>query len=238
MFDLKPCAIAAAAAFLVSALLGFFWGVGAAALLVRAVLSAAFFFGFVAGVQVLVARFLPELLNPSGAAELGESYEEAPAAGGRVDLSVGDEADGGGLSFSREAAADRSDDEELESVDASPLYAAPAGTANSSPGLDQEGEGGYTVSGSAAAARTEAAAARPPDLIGDVDVLPDMESLSDSFITPVNLDSGSERDSDSAGPPSRSSAGASRSSSGGSDDFDAKEMAMAIQTILKRDEKG
>ncbi len=237
MFDLKICAIAAAAAFLVSALLGLVGGVGAAALLVRALVLAAFFFGFAAGVQFLVARFLPELLNPSAAGEDADGGDDAPRVGGRVDLSVGDDAEAGGFSFGGDAEADRRDDEELEAVGGSSSEAPPPGVANSSPGLDQEVEGGYTVAGGSVA-RTEAVAARPPDLIGDVDVLPDLESLSDSFITPVNLDSGADGDSDAGTTPSRSAAGSGRSSSGGSADFDAKEMAMAIQTILKRDGKG
>jgi hypothetical protein len=237
MFDLKICAIAAAAAFLVSALLGLVGGVGAAALILRALVLAAFFFGFAAGAQFLVARFLPELLNPASVGEEGESFDEVPRAGGRVDLSVGDDADSGGLSFGGDGTADRRDDEELEAVGGPSSDSDPSGGANSSPGLDQEVEGGYTVAGGSVA-RTEALAARPPDLIGDVDVLPDLESLSDSFITPVNLDSGADGDSAPGTPPSRSASGSARTSSGGSADFDAKEMAMAIQTILKRDGKG
>jgi hypothetical protein len=72
-------------------------------------------------------------------------------------------------------------------------------------------------------------------LIGDVDILPDLESLSDSFITPLSVDGVEDGDESPRVAPRNASLSASKGDPG---DFDSKEMAMAIQTILKREEKG
>jgi hypothetical protein len=67
-----------------------------------------------------------------------------------------------------------------------------------------------------------------------VDVLPDLDSMSDSFVSPLMQDAAEGSSGEPAGPRSFSAPRASET--GG--DFDPKEMAAAIQTILKRDQKG
>ncbi len=215
MLNLKLCAIVSGAAFAVSAVLGLIGGADIITIALRALFFAALAFGFAAGASFLVDRFLPELASDS-AAGTDESSAAVPEGGGErtgvaVDVSVGDE------------------DEELAP------YAAQGeegGDGNLEPSaLDQGREAGYTKEEHPAAAP---AAARPPELVGDVDALPDLEGLSDSFVTPIDVE-GAGAGSDAG--PSAASSGSS-GSAGGDGRFDAKEMAMAIQTILKRDEKG
>lgn len=236
-FDVKPCAIAASAAFVLSILLGLLNAVGPLALVLRALLLGVGTFGFVAGVQILVARFLPDLLGSEGGEAGGSEDDLGPRLGERIDLSVGEEVEGGGYAGQP---SDPRSEETLGAVEAvsSGEEIPAAESANSSPGLDQEKEGGYTVARGTPGSKSNVVAARPPDLIGDVDVLPDLESLSDSFITPVTVDSDVDGGSDSRAASYRGGTGSSGTSLGGSEEFDAKEMAMAIQTILKRDEKG
>jgi len=217
VFSIKVCSIVAGGAFLLSFIAGIIGGAGFIAILFRAIIFAALAFGFATGAGFLINRFLPELMEASSSfdserpdAMNEESGSELDHLGGTVDVSVGGDTD--------------------ELLD----YVASAGeesaeTANSSSGLDQESEGGYTEGGGMSV--TAATAARPPDLIGDVDVLPDLEGLSDSFVTPITVGDSDNR-SESRKP------SVSASAQGSSGQFDSKEMAMAIQTILKRDQKG
>ncbi|MCX7656743.1 MAG: hypothetical protein N2Z76_09490, partial [Treponemataceae bacterium] len=105
--------------------------------------------------------------------------------------------------------------------------------------LDQMEEGEYTKQGVAisgvadSAPREETMPALPPGIIDDVDELPDLESMADSFITP-----GVEEEEEVSISPRRESRGKETKGTGVSDSFDPKEMAMAIQTLLKKDQKG
>lgn len=226
MFDVKIASAAAGAAFILSLLVGLFSGVGFGMALLRALFLGAAFFGLAAGAQFAVGRFLPELSGK------GEGEDPDDALGSRVDLSVGDDGSA-----------------PLGAIYGSPSVGQDGGGAagETGSGLDQGGEGGYTgvadgyaaeasSTGSTASVEAPQGAAsfepaRPPDLVGDVDVLPDLESMSDSFVAPLGEASFAE-----AGP---SRAGGGGSSGGGaSGDFDAREMAAAIQTILKREQKG
>jgi hypothetical protein len=217
VFNVQICAVAAGGAFLLSSLAGLIGGADFFTVLIRALVFSALAFGFTAGAQQLISQFLPELIH--GAAGLDAPGEEVSAdenrgdqirMGEKVDVSVGDEGE-----------------EDLRE------YVAPAEGEDEgflpASGLDQGTEGGYTEVEQPS--KPAAAVARPPELVGDVDVLPDLDGFSDSFITPISVDGTAERVE------SRSS-GSSAATSAADGKFDAKEMAMAIQTILKRDQKG
>jgi hypothetical protein len=102
-------------------------------------------------------------------------------------------------------------------------------------GLDQKNEEGYTSRGetgesppSGASVSIAVPAAGDADGSGEVDTLPDLDAMAEAFIPAMNDGQSQE---------------ASRPSSGNKPekldgDFNTKEMAAAIQTILKRDEKG
>ncbi|MDR3145851.1 MAG: hypothetical protein LBU21_06210, partial [Treponema sp.] len=111
--------------------------------------------------------------------------------------------------------------------------------------LDQNGEDDYTKKGNGAQSGEEAgtigfigtagSAAAVPVSAGDspdsVDELPDLGSLSSAF-----LPSGGESDSEAPmPPPSMPEPPGGAAKKQGAGDFNLKEMASAIQTILKRD---
>ena len=102
-------------------------------------------------------------------------------------------------------------------------------------GLDQKNEEGYTSKGEAAEHLPSGAsvsiavpAAGDTDGSGEVDTLPDLDAMAEAFIPAV--DDGQSQEA------SRPSGGNRPEKLDG--DFNTKEMAAAIQTILKRDEKG
>ena len=239
MFEPRVGLIAATAAFILSFLLGIFSGALFWVLLVRAVGFALLFFILVMGARWLLSQFVPELLNPSevdAEEEKADSADHAPGEdhlGKLVDVSVDDESTmetGGG--FSVESPGREAEEEEEFAL-----------------GLDQQGQDGYTGeagedTGSVHPATTTAAL--PSGSVEDIDVLPDLESLSDSFISPVTegMDNGEDNDTSMSGtytksgvPISGGSRGSGKTPKGG-DSFDPQEMAKAIQTILKRDQKG
>lgn len=196
-----------------SVVAGFIGGADILTILLRAAVFSAFGFGFAAGASILIEKFLPELAESGGSSgpddlRAEDDSGESAAVGGSVDVSIGGEED--------ELAPFASSDGEEGIL-------SPAA-------LDQGPEGGYTSEERAPA--SPAVAARPPELVGDVDVLPDLEGFSDSFVSPIAMEGTGGAD-DSRRP---ASSGSSAGGSGGQ--FDAKEMAMAIQTILKRDQKG
>ncbi len=232
--------VAAGSAFLLSVLVGLVSGAGFLAVIVRAVFFAALFFGLFFGGRVLVSRFLPELVGQSGE----ESPESEEGLGSRIDVVVGDEEAGivaaagdPGDRIRARADAEAEEAEEIEAFMPNDFAAEKADAAESA-GLDLGSEGRYTETQNATGAfgpprGKRAEPALPPGLIDDVDVLPDLDSMSDSFVSPLMEDA---TEGSSGEPASRSYSAPRAAETGG--DFDPREMAAAIQTILKRDQKG
>jgi hypothetical protein len=243
---MKLSAGIAGTAFILSLLIGAISGASFVLVLLRALFFAALFFGLGFGAHQLISRFLPELLGPLET----ENTEVDSGLGSRIDLVVGDE--GERPMAEVKDAAERlrkrptveNEEEEAEEIEAfMPIdgvtQAAAATEAEKSDvaGLDQGTEGRYTQQRDAGGLALEGKgveAALPPGLIDDVDVLPDLESMTDSFVSPL-VEEATERSSGESFP-SRPSSTSRSSEIGG--DFDPREMASAIQTILKRDQKG
>ncbi len=213
MFNPKFSLISAAIAFMLSFLIGLLNGAALLVVLLRAVsFSVAFFvLGFVA--YWLLARYIPELLSPEAQDidSRGDGpVQENPGIGANVDVSVGDDED--------YTDSERPSPEEGEENTAA---------------MDQNDKDGYTgddLVSSASAPSAGAAPALPSGFRDDVDVLPDLEGMSDSFVSPIaDENAGSEP----AGTPRKQ-----RGAGGDSGSFDSREMAAAIQTLLKRDQKG
>lgn len=89
--DWRASAVAAGVAFLLSFLTGIIGGVSFGALLVRAILGAIVFGAGAAGVSYLIDRFLPDLKESLASGGSGQ----ARPSGGRVNIVVDDESDGG-----------------------------------------------------------------------------------------------------------------------------------------------
>lgn len=187
------------------------------------------------GSVALLKRFLPELF---------EDYVPAPASdepGGRVNIVLpeGDAYEG------RAALRSVEDVEPLDEGgprrdDVDPTAgasAAASGAAASSGEVELESlreevkaiRDDDLVPAQAAPRPTEPSGPRPSVGVDELDVLPDLDSLSDSFIAPIG---DAQEDGDFAGRAGPSGGG------GGGEAGDAAVMAKAIQTILRRDQKG
>ncbi len=220
MFDPKISALVAGIAFMLSFLFGLLAGASFLVVLLRAVIFAIFFFVFSGLVYWLITQFVPELLEyQSPSSDLAQT--EVPDLGSKVNISVGEEEPVPENTLSAQLMKEGLEEDEFISEKA----------------LDQKDEDGYTEQREVTA-RTESTVESSPSpaiplgVIDDVDELPDLERMSDAFVMP--LSEGSEGDEPS--PVADISRPAKKS--GSSAAFDPKEMAMAIQTILKRDQKG
>jgi hypothetical protein len=86
-FNIKISGIAAAVAFVLSLLLGLVSGGSFVMVLIRALIFGAVFFALLAGAQLLIGQFLPELFNIETAPTVAPAR---PAPGSVVDISVDD----------------------------------------------------------------------------------------------------------------------------------------------------
>jgi hypothetical protein len=245
MFDPKLSGIVGGIAVVLSLLIGFISGVGFPWLLIRALVFGVGFFVLSGCVYWLVTQFLPELLD-QGEEDPGL---EAGGPGSRVDISITGDGEGAGeASRGGEFSPD---------LDASDGFTDLVGTVSpsnenmdalSGNGLDQSAEDGYTKEGKAAegplhsgpsspqgaaAPAIPAVAALGSESSDMVDELPDLELMADAFVTP-SIEGGAGEIIESS--PSIPAGRSKPPNLGG--DFNVKEMASAIQTILKREDKG
>jgi hypothetical protein len=103
---------------------------------------------------------------------------------------------------------------------------------NGSP-LDQNGEDGYTKEGNrnSPATSAESSSVMAPDDAEVTDMFPDLDSMAEGFFSPV---ADVKAESVKILPEAGFSGGSKKADIGG--DYDPKDVASAIQTILKRDE--
>ncbi len=265
MPDVKKAAIVAASAFVISFLVGLLSGVGFLFILLRAFVFSALFFGLFFGAYFLFSRFLPDLL--ASASSSREDDDETGGTGSRLDISVDDhfgsdtdatvrapvsgapletEADIAPIPPEGNPAGDDEDVEELEELDGEADELETQGEKQT--GLDRSGEAGYTKAENVAdsvppgpskpASQMDSPSyAKPLGGFDDVDKLPDLDGFSESFAPESYSDDGTDSVGSAASAvPSGDIAVSSSASAGGN--FDTKEMVSAIQTMLKRDQKG
>jgi hypothetical protein len=235
MFNLKWCGIAAGFGFALSFLVGIVSGAGLFWALVRAGVFGAVFFVLAGAIRVLADRFLPDLL--SGA----ESEESAP--GSRVDISVGDGEENAALPD--DSRIDEGPGDFADLLNGNIVRGPPPGPAPSFQGMDQKGEDGYTENrepefqskssdGAAGIGSGEGSAVSAPGEFPPAEVLPDLDSVADAFRpggggTPEPVFGGQS----SFGRPGGGSGQSRGQSMAG--DFNPKDLASAIQTILSKD---
>lgn len=234
LFDVKSLSIGAAVGFGLSFLMGIFSGVSFGVLLFRALV-----FGILGAGFVLLFRFAWGKFQMDSGAESAQD-DEAREEGRQVDivlpgediLPAGRSGSADGLAttqaaaFAREELVPRDsdvDDEfsneiatEVEEIRRSPLVEP---------------------------SEPEAKAARPPSLLDDVDVLPDLDGFQDSFASPIAGDDGDGGNDDSVGFQPMEDLGDShaygaRGSGGAGGDKNPEMIAKAVRTLLKKDEKG
>lgn len=248
--DLRASLIASGAAAILSILVGVIAGVGFLTLALRAVLGGLVFGGVVYGGFFLMRRYLPELFGPAerdeaepgeagstvnivlqgeGAEDyaVGEGEPRRPArmgAGGRegIDGGLGRDGEEGEAGEIGDPPRRRSPslqkpvvEEEDYSYSSESLLedeVQPAGAAGAAP------------------AQPRAAEFRSSVGIDDIDVLPDLESLSDGF-APMSHDGGDESIHSYSEAEPRAREG------GGSGKTDPAVLAQAVRTLLKRDQE-
>ena len=213
MFNFKISGFAAGIAFILSFLIGLLSRAGIPVILLRAFIFGALFFGLSILVYWLLAQFMPEIFNVS--------EDDLGLSGSRVDISLGDE------NFAGAFPRDNS-----ENVD--DIAGKPSTPARTSP-LDQGKNAGYNedgIEGELDAGPAFDSAEDGP--VRAAETLPDLESIAEgtpgSATDVVNMGSFGYDDSKRYKTSSRKP--------GLEGDFNPKELAQALRTVLKRDEKG
>ncbi|MDR3167727.1 MAG: hypothetical protein LBT93_07270 [Treponema sp.] len=219
--NIKASAIAAGAAFCLSFLVGIIRGAASLVVLIRALVFGGFFFVLFGGIYILIKQFLPELLSE-------EETEFIP--GSQVNISLEDPENG--------AVSDlfNGEDREISGEEGDVSDPADRDIPENPIGLDQNGEDDYTNNRKEEADFSNSGipsgelAALPPDS-GSVDVLPELDSLERTFTSDAGEGAEETADYTSVKQPLKSK------SSTTAGDYNPKDLASALQTILKR-EKG
>jgi hypothetical protein len=230
VLNIKVSALASGIAFSLSFLVGIISGAAILIVLLRALIFAVLFFVCAAGIHILLKNFLPELLESKEIA--GENED---VSGSRVDISLGEP--------EKDLSTDLFSLDETENSRGTGEFSGPAGpNFPENMGLDQNGEDDYTKRGepevnspnSGVDSHDESvfgeAAALPSDS-GSVDALPDFGSIGEGAFD-SSSDETAEESADYA-PAKKPSAKAKSNGAGG--DYNPKELASALQTILKRE---
>jgi hypothetical protein len=248
MFNVRISGIAAGLAFILSFLLGIAGGASFPTLLLKPLIFAILFFIIAGLAYFLVSHFLPELMD-----ETWEPETEEDVPGSRVNIT---EEEPSAQAFYAAAKADDSEDNlgnisDLIGTDEE----SGGGLSNNRPemGMDQQGKDQYTRRESGASVDAQAGfgmegASRPAEGIGraagtfpasvsggdPVDVLPDLDSLAGAFLPGSGEDAADTTEySTSAAPAKRPSASSKGQKMEG--DFNPKELAAGIRTILKKE---
>lgn len=227
--DLRASLVAACAAAALSALIGIMAGVGFFALFIRAVIGGLFIGAAVYGGILVLRRSVPGILNPddASAADSAPDPLASPELGSNIDIVLPGEAP----------------EPEAQGPEAEPFVAKlfPEGAADpdfveEASLLEPEEQASDAVPVLPSSAK--AGGERRPSLgFDELDVLPDLDGFADSFTASEFSFGGSsaERsDRSIAG----SSSGRSSGSRPGQENLDPAALAHAVQTILKRDQKG
>lgn len=230
MFNIKWSALAGGFAFTLSLLVGLVTRVGLVAL-ARALIFGVLFFVLGSAIRALIKKFLPELLSGGPAQPSEDSAGEE--AGSRVDITVEDDGPGDDA-FGPLPEEDPLDDGALDQIDEDSYTQKEEGGEDLSggapkPPVRSRGEGGEAGAGGRA---------EPPD---SIDALLSFEGGS-GLLPPASAPAQEEEEAAllEEEPPVRVNPprNTSTRSPVSDNDFNPKEMAQAIQTILQRSNKG
>jgi hypothetical protein len=227
--DLRASLVAAGAAAALSALVGIIAGVGFFALFLRALIGGLFLGAAVYGGIVVLRRSVPGILDhdENSAADAASELLGASDLGANVDIVLpGEEPEPDALVS-----------------DAEPFVAKLFPEGEADPGFVEEGsllepeeqiaEAEPAIPGNAGAEKDR----RPSLGFDELDVLPDLDGFTDSFTASEFAFGGSSAERSDRNL-SGSSSGGSSGSRAGQEGLDPATLAHAVQTILKRDQKG
>jgi hypothetical protein len=263
VFNLRICGIIALLAFLLSFLIGLISRSTLPILLVRPLIFAGVFFGISAVINIVVSRFLPELLEDN----LPDNDSEF-MPGSRVNIMEGDSGEAPPLDYSHGVSpavpehvhmGAQPDDSTDEVGDISSLASlvtpvrGPSFGSNSAPawvneegspgGMDHNAKNGYNgregVADFSNEVKTVHGATEPRrmEVMFDSDeMLPDLDSMAGAFVSSY---SNEETDTTeySVSTPARKSASPAKGSEWAGD-FNAKDIAAGLRTVLNRDKEG
>jgi hypothetical protein len=231
VFNLKLSGIVAGVAFILSLLIGLLSRTMPPALIIRPLIFALLFFIIANLINLLVNRFLPELLETNTV----EKAADIVMPGSQIDIVEESSAVPGSIYA-------RPDDSEENVGDISSLVYSPSGSRSSEDpaaagstatfnfgGMDQSGLDGYTEEGIPTAASENG---------GSFDMLADLESLAGAFVSSSEeKEEGTEENQgfeEDPLAPARAPVGNKPPKMEG--DFNPKDMAQGIRTILKKEE--
>ncbi len=245
MFNPKISGIIAGVAFILSFLIGLFTGSQFFPVLLRAFVLGLIFFVLVSLSYWLINQFLPELLTSPHDESNGNDI-----LGSKVDISIDglmDSPDDETGSKSAAGAVPAGNMENSAYAEAAAPGQIFSNRTSFTQGLDQNSQDDYNGKGEGGISPLSAESAVLPAAIPEedesesIDVLPDLDSMSGSFAPSEESDDESdviEMEEDLSSSPSFVPEPSRTKQTGNSGDFNVQEMASAIQTILRRDEKG
>jgi hypothetical protein len=223
MFNPKISGIFAGIGFVLSFVAGLFSGALFPLILIRALIFATVFFALASLGYGAIQMYLPELF--------AKDSGDVPSLGAQVDISVGDD----------EEAAEGISLESGETGDALNEFFENPGDSGADT-LDQTGEGVYTEEGGI---EESFKSVLPEDSrfsseeTDSVDMLPDFDSMSGVFSSGSAPAKGGGDSFGTSSPASSSGAAGGQAKKKTLDEaFNVQEMASAIRTILKRENKG
>ena len=233
MFDLRKSGIIAAAAFFLSFLIGLVSGSSMPLLLLKPLIFAVLFFIVAVFVGMLVSRFLPELLE--------ENSDFTP--GSRIDIMEGDSAEAPGASRAAAgqvfvgAMPDSSEDGLWNISDLASRAAPPQPSGGISASMDKIAEDGYTGDGvSSRQGESWGVGTDVSGSFGSEDALPDLDSMAGAFVSGAQ-DEETETGDYSVPAPARKPMSGGKAPSW-AEDFNAKEIAAGLRTVLNKDKEG
>lgn len=258
MFNLKFSGIFALVAFILSLLLGLLSHAHMPMLIIRPLIFAVIFFLLSIVVKELVSKFLPELL---------EDTKVSQPPGSRVNITDDGPGATVNEQAGQPLFGAKPDDSEHELGDISQLSDGGASSQSPTggifSGMDQNTEDGYNkggefvegasdrASGSDAASSFDAPGGTPQqsasgggsprtgrttDMLGSEESLPDLDSMAGAFVSAPSGIEEPEPDVFSVSTPSRKAS--SGKSTAWAEDFNAKDIAEGIRTVLIKDKEG
>lgn len=253
MVDFKISGIIAGAAFLLSFLIGLVSGVDMPMLFLKPVFFAVLFFVITNVVKLVAERFLPELLEGGGEVTGAEFLP-----GSRVNIVEGDSAayeSPSALSPTPAFMNSHSDDSEEAVGDISALMERGGGFSRAAarenpeavnsqgmdpPSVDQNAEAGYTKPGDIGELPGAGASGPPGEAPAPAfdsgELLPDLDSMVGAFVSDSAAeDSETTEYSVSTPPRTQASSGKAPAWAG---DFNAKDIAAGLRTVLNKDKEG
>ena len=244
MFNLKFSGIVAGVAFIFSFLLGLISRSTMPMLLFKPIIFGFIFFAISILAKVAANHFLPELTEESDFGE--DSYRP----GSRVDITDDDSLDYPPGTLSRQngesataapgfsfmgARPDDSDDSLGDISDLSRKNAFVPGIGGEAPmGMDQNTEEGYTEGGESRGSQAKASRAYGSEVFSPDETLPDLDSMAGVFM-PSSSDEEPEGGERAQHTPKKSSSSSAPAWTG---DFNAKEMAQGLRTVLSKEKEG